>query len=111
LPTADIEKVSISELWSHLFRSTENLTEIYQIVSKVLCIPVSNAFVERVFSIMGNIWTNNRNKMRLNIVKSEILTKVNFDMNCEQFLNWVQKNDQKQLVLCVPKQIKYNFKK
>ncbi|GFX27703.1 hypothetical protein TNCV_2129441 [Trichonephila clavipes] len=33
-------------------------------------VPVSNAFVERIFSVMGNVWTDERNRLAVNTVKN-----------------------------------------
>jgi hypothetical protein len=64
------------------------------------CIPISNAFIERVFSLMENVSTDNRNRLRVEVVKAELCTKVNFNMTCMEFF---QKK-------CVSSQKKYNFK-
>jgi hypothetical protein len=49
---------------------------------KVLSISISNAHVERIFSIFGNVWADRRNRVRVKLVKSELCTKFNFDMTC-----------------------------
>ena len=53
--------------WADFFSHSkcENLNKV---VGKVLSIPVSNAFVERIFSLMGQCWTEERNRMRSELV-------------------------------------------
>ncbi|GFV36662.1 dimer_Tnp_hAT domain-containing protein [Trichonephila clavipes] len=55
------------EMWCKFFQEAPNLLKIVQFVCSV---PVSNAFVERIFSVMGNVWTDERNRLAVNTVKS-----------------------------------------
>ncbi|GFW24695.1 hypothetical protein TNCV_2405581 [Trichonephila clavipes] len=43
-----------------------------KIVQFVCSVPVSNAFVERIFSVMGNVWTDERNRLAVNTVKTTL---------------------------------------
>ena len=43
---------------------------------------MSNAFVERVFSVVNGLWTNERNRMLTELVKAEIYLKMNLSVNC-----------------------------
>ncbi|KAL3124867.1 hypothetical protein niasHT_001070 [Heterodera trifolii] len=45
--------ISIEEKWKRVFRA--QLPNLYVLISKVFAIPVSNAFVERVFSLSGTL--------------------------------------------------------
>ena len=51
---------------------------------KILKIPVSNAFVERVFSLANVQWTKERNLLEVETVKSLLLVTVNFDLSCKE---------------------------
>ncbi|GFT07928.1 hypothetical protein TNCV_873581 [Trichonephila clavipes] len=55
-------------MWCKFFQKEEapNLLKSVQFVCSV---PVSNAFVERIFSVMGNVWTDERNRLAVNTVK------------------------------------------
>ncbi|GFU75295.1 dimer_Tnp_hAT domain-containing protein [Trichonephila clavipes] len=70
-PSLKLESNSI-EMWCKFFQKEEapNLLKIVQFVCSV---PVSNAFVERIFSVMGNVWTDERNHLAVNTVKNEII--------------------------------------
>ncbi|GFV01584.1 hypothetical protein TNCV_2961771 [Trichonephila clavipes] len=63
-PSLKLESNSI-EMWCKFFQKEEapNLLKIVQFVCSV---PVSNAFVERIFSVMGNGWTDERNRLAVN---------------------------------------------
>jgi hypothetical protein len=62
------------EKWMQLF-AHGNFPNLLKIVQFVYSIPVSNAYCERVFSIMGN----------------ELQTKLNFDMSCMEFADFIKK--------------------
>ena len=55
--TKDTTK-STSEKWVAIFQNVgkDNMTNMFKIVSFVLSVPGSNAFVERIFSLMANKW-------------------------------------------------------
>ncbi|GFT64730.1 dimer_Tnp_hAT domain-containing protein [Trichonephila clavipes] len=58
------------EMWCKFFQ--EEAPNLLKIVQFVCSVPVSNAFVERIFSVMGNVWTDERNRLAVNTVKSEL---------------------------------------
>lgn len=45
-----------------------------KVLSKAMSIPISNAFVEQMFSVIDSIWRSYRDRMRLDVVKAEIKT-------------------------------------
>jgi hypothetical protein len=63
------EKIAIDKKWVKFF-SNNDCPILLKIVSKVFTIPISNAFVERLFSIMK------KNRMRTSIIKAEICTNI-----------------------------------
>jgi hypothetical protein len=65
-------------------------------MSYILSVPATTSYVERVFSIMTNKWTDVRNKSRLDLIKSELLITLNFNFSCKEFFNYVT-TDQKML--------------
>ena len=86
--------VPCEEKWNLLFQKCEvgSLPNLFKLVQFVLSIPVSNAFTERVFSIMGNIWSDTRNCLQVDVVKAEIQCKVNFSQNCSEFYEYLLSN-------------------
>jgi hypothetical protein len=71
-----------------------DLPNLTKLIETVMAIPISNDFVERVFSTMKKIWSNDRNRLNVNMVKAEICTKVNFSINCNDFKTFVINNNQ-----------------
>lgn len=101
---------SVEEAWVFVLK-TAYMSELQKIVSKTLSIPVSNAFVERIFSIMESVWGSDRGKKRVELVKAELCIRINFDMECDEFLDYLKKPDQKHLLNATLKQRKFNFRK
>lgn len=105
------KEMCATDMWTLIFKCNPEFNQISQIVCKALSIPVSNAFVERVFSIMESVWRDDRNRMRVALVKAELCARVNIDMRCEEFLSFLKKDEQKSLLKEAKAQTKYNFKK
>jgi hypothetical protein len=93
----------IDRKWVKMFASCDEFKEVPKLVAKILSIPISNAYVERIFSILGNTWTDGRNLTRVELVKSELCTKFNFDMTCADFLDFLNKSEQVELFKSVSK--------
>lgn len=85
------------EKWSFLPKGTvtPNLTVV---ASFLLSIPINNAPVERVFSLMTAAWTDQRNRCSVELIKSEIQVKTNFEYQCEKFYSYSYVLKQKALL-------------
>ncbi|XP_025191152.1 uncharacterized protein LOC112591523 [Melanaphis sacchari] len=99
-----------SEKWVKFFQSsTAQLKNIKQIVQYVFSVPCSNAFVERVFSHMNSLWTDERNRLGIDTVKAELVIRNNITYNCSEFFDQIQ--NEKHLLNAVKNAAKYKFKK
>jgi hypothetical protein len=56
---------------------------------------------------MKNLWSDERNSLSVGLVKAEICTKVNFNMKCHEFSEFVAKN--KSLLNAAKSYSKYKF--
>lgn len=78
---------STSEKWVAVFQNLgkANLINMFRIVSFVLSVPGSNAFVERIFSLMTIKWSDSRNRCSTELIKNELQISVNCDLSCNDF--------------------------
>jgi hypothetical protein len=84
-----IESKSI-DIWTKILRQ-KKLSNFSRIMESFFCIPIANDYVERIFSVIKNLWTDERNRMSINLVKSEICIRFNY-MTCSQFYDYIKDN-------------------
>jgi hypothetical protein len=87
--------------------SKTDYKNLMKIIETVMAIPIGNDFVERVFSLMKKIWTDERNRMNINIIKAEICIKTNFSMDCQEFKEFIKNNER--LIKAVKSSHKYQY--
>ena len=59
---------------------------------------------------MTGTWRDDRNKMRVELLKAELIDKVNFQMTCAEFQDFVILPDKRPLLKRSLEATKYNFK-
>ena len=84
--------LSLDLTWVKIFGASDEFKEFPKLMGKTLSILISNSYVEKVFPVMKNVWTDLRNCMRVELVKAEFFTELNFDMTCEEFLSHPDKS-------------------
>ena len=77
--------------WCKFFQK-EHAPYLLELVQYVLSIPVSNAAIERVFSVMANLWSDERNRLTVESVRSELMIFFNLSYSCQEFKDIVSKN-------------------
>lgn len=97
--------------WITFFANVDapNLLKICQ---HVFAIPPNNCYVERIFSVMENIWSDERNRLQNNMVKSELMLHFNMKMSCPDFAAHLTENNTeiKSLIEAASSCKKYKFK-
>jgi hypothetical protein len=58
-----------------------------------MCIPGTNASIERIFFLMNTTWTDEKNRFHVTIVKSMLIVKTFFKETCCEFHNLLLKNE------------------
>lgn len=74
--------------------------------SIIYSVPVSNSFVETIFSLAKVQWTDTRNSLLPATVKALLQVKVNFDFNCTEMHSYLLGN--KDLLRKIQSDDKYN---
>ncbi len=100
-------EIHFMEKWSQ-FLNCCSVPNIELILEFVFSIYSSNAYIERVFSVMNNLCSKDRNKLLTHNLKAEICVKVNFDLNCSQFYDFVKNNEE--ILKSAKSNTKYTFK-
>ncbi|XP_035772369.1 uncharacterized protein LOC102799583 [Neolamprologus brichardi] len=80
-----------AEKWMEILQAVD-LPNMQAVVSFVLSIPSSTRFEERIFSLMKNKWTDVRNKCSTELIRSELIVSLNYDMSCSEFYSAVLKD-------------------
>ena len=65
-----------------------------EIASLIMCLPGSNSSVERLFSAMNSIWTDEKSRMKVETVKALLQLKTNFYFSCEELTVKLHGNEQ-----------------
>ncbi|XP_060835436.1 uncharacterized protein LOC132929545 [Rhopalosiphum padi] len=78
--------------WCEIFEYTKahniDTTNISKIVEYSLAIPGTNAAVERIFSTINVLWTDEKNRFLVETIKSIIIVKTHFkNLSCNEFYN------------------------
>lgn len=59
---------------------------------------------------MGNLRCDERNRLSVEMVKSELCVKLNYNINCQELLHFLKNPEQEKILKCAAKNMKYNFK-
>jgi hypothetical protein len=86
------------EIFAHFKKEQITYNEIELLVSFCLTMPGSNASVECIFALMNSLWTDERNRLQLDTVKSILIVKTHYKdvSSCSEFFDIISK-DQKLL--------------
>lgn len=105
------EQTNAGNRWVEIFGhfATQNIEygEVLKIVQFALALPGSNATVERVFSIMNDLWTEDKSQMTADTVKSVLTVRVNLAMSCADFHQKIKCNNK--LLKAVHSSSKYKW--
>jgi hypothetical protein len=100
--------------WTELFQkfSAEQIgfDQILKIVQFALALPGTNAPVERVFSIMNDMWTGDKSQMKAETVKSMLQVRINMGMTCIEFHTKIKGNSKLLESIHSSSKYKYNLK-
>jgi len=104
---ASNEKEDTVQKFVRILSQTDS-PNLVKVIETVMAIPISNDFVEKVFSHMTKIWTDERNRMSVGLIKAEICIKNNFSIDCLDFKDFIQSNQK--CIKAAKSDKKYSFK-
>ncbi|XP_048345101.1 uncharacterized protein LOC125428658 [Sphaerodactylus townsendi] len=84
----------VDQRWVKVFKQIPERadSQLLKLVSFVLSIPVSNAFCEKIYSLMAQLWSKDRNGLNDSVVKAELQVQLNFNISCADFHEFLHKN-------------------
>ena len=91
----------------NIFATNDSFPLLYKLISIVFSMPVSNAFVERVFSLVSAQWSKERNSLSETTVKSILQVIVNLEASCGEMQQILCKN--KELLDQILSSAKYKY--
>ena len=85
---------SLAQLHNAKLADTKSIAggELLKVVSFVFSIPVSNSSSERTFSVMNSLWTKERNRLGLGLLRAELQVCENLKYKCSEFYDFLIKN-------------------
>jgi hypothetical protein len=95
---SELKDQSVSEKWCEMFahftKQDINAENQKCLVSFCLALPGSNVAVERVFALINTLWTDERNRLKIETVKALTIVKAHFKyFSCAEF--YVQISEKK----------------
>ena len=79
----------IDEQWVAFFAYV-NCLNFLSLAEFSLALHVSNAYVEIIFSLMKNLWTDERNRLSTEKVIAELCVMLNYFLSCKEFYNLIK---------------------
>ena len=99
-------KTPCAEIWTAIFKEFRGkLVNMEKLVEFAFALPGTSTEAERNFSLIKNIWAENRGSMALNTVKAILNIQYNSDLSCKQFYDKVK--DDKAMLQKVQSSKKY----
>ena len=81
--------ISYEQKWSQLLQAFKDkdipILNFQKLVEFVFCLPGTSAPVERIFSIMKNMWSDSRSSMHEKNVRALLVCKSNINLTCTEF--------------------------
>ncbi|XP_036332659.1 uncharacterized protein LOC118749947 [Rhagoletis pomonella] len=103
------KNVPNDQIWASFFRSVkdEEMKNLKKFIAFIYSIPLSNAFCEKVFSILNDLYSKDRNKMAIDLIKAELVIRLNIDENCKTFIEFLNREDSTKLLEAAQNNTKY----
>ena len=88
--------ISYEQKWTQLLQAFKDkdipISNFQKLVEFVFCLPGTSAPVERIFSIMKNMWSDDRSSMHEKNVRALLVCKSKIDLTCTEFYENIKSN-------------------
>ena len=88
--------ISYEQKWTELFQAFKDkniaIPNFQKLVEFVFCLLGTSAPVEKIFSIMKNMWSVDKSNMHEQNVKGFLMCKSNIDLACSEFYENIKSN-------------------
>lgn len=92
----DLNNLSVEEKWKFIFKNTDeqnlNINTMKKLVEFAYVLPGTSAEVEREFSLINNIWRDERESLKLETVNSIVSIQYNSKKSCSEFYKHIKSN-------------------
>lgn len=78
------------ECFKHLSEKNVPYKEILCLVSYVLCLPGTSASVERLFSLINDMWSPDKSRLLMETLLHMLYVRYNINMKCLEFYNFLK---------------------
>jgi len=104
--------VSTETRWVEVFKhfQANNLQhENFSIlIEYILCLPATNAPVERVFSMMNKLWPSEKTQLQISVLKAMLIIKMNIKKTCQEFYSYLKSSPAILKQICSSDKYKFN---
>ena len=88
--------ISYEQKWTQLLQAFKDkdipISNFQKLVEFVFCLPGTSAPVEKMFSIMKNMWSDGRSSTHKKNVKALLVCKSNINLTCTEFYENLKSN-------------------
>lgn len=88
IPTDKLASKTPKQKWKMIF-DDGNFPCLLILISITFSVPVSNSFIETIFSLAKLQWIDSRNSLLPDTVKALLQVKVNFDYSCSEMYSYL----------------------
>jgi hypothetical protein len=75
-----------TKIFDAFFRCNVSFLNIFKIIEFSMCLPGTSAPAERIFSMMGSIWSAERGRLSITVLKELLNIKENSDLTVHNFM-------------------------
>lgn len=91
-----LKKVTSDERWLEIFKTlgqqNRSIVKLSNLVEYAFSLPGSSTEVERLFSIINDVWGPDKPHLKLETLEAYLNIKVNSDLNCSEYYNSIKDN-------------------